>query len=71
MRPIFGPHGVQRANLFVSLACGQGLRRVAKRGGVKAIEKEGRLQDLVDSLRKLALEDPKLAEVLHTFRLRF
>ncbi len=43
--------------------------RKARDEAVEAIEKEGRLQDLVHALRRLSLDDPKLAEVLRTFRL--
>ncbi|MEJ5378492.1 MAG: hypothetical protein WHX93_18130 [bacterium] len=43
--------------------------RKAKEEAVEAIEKEGRVQDLVHALRRLATEDQKLAEVLRSFRL--
>ncbi len=43
--------------------------RRARDEAVEAIEKEGRVQDLVHALRRLAGEDPKLAEILRTFRL--
>ncbi len=43
--------------------------RKAKEEAVEAIEKEGRVQDLVHALRRLSMEDQKLAEVLRSFRL--
>ena len=43
--------------------------RKARDEAVEAIEKEGRLRDLIHALRRLASDDPKLAEVLRTFRI--
>ncbi|MEJ5378495.1 MAG: hypothetical protein WHX93_18145 [bacterium] len=43
--------------------------RKAKEEAVEAIEKEGRVQDLIHALRRLSTEDQKLAEVLRSFRL--
>ena len=43
--------------------------RKARDEAIEAIEKEGRLRDLIAALRQLAREDPKLAEVLRSFRL--
>ena len=42
---------------------------VAKKETIKEIEKEGKLADLIISLRKLAQEDSKLREVLKTYHL--
>ncbi len=43
--------------------------RKARDEAIEVIEKEGRLRDLIAALRQLAREDPKLAEVLRSFRL--
>ena len=43
--------------------------RKARDEAIDAIEKEGRLRDLIMALRKLALEDKKLADVLRSFGL--
>ncbi len=42
---------------------------VAKKETIKEIEKEGKLADLIISLRKLAQEDSRLREVLKTYHL--
>lgn len=39
----------------------------AREEAIEAIEREGRLIDLIRALRKLAFEDKKLAEVLRSF----
>ena len=43
--------------------------RKARDEAIEAIEKEGRLSDLIRALRELAKEDSKLADVLRGFRL--
>ena len=43
--------------------------RKAREGTIEIIEKEGKLLHLIQALRKLAGEDPKLASVLRSFGL--
>ena len=43
--------------------------RKARDEAIEAIEREGRLSDLIRALRELAKEDSKLADVLRGFRL--
>ena len=43
--------------------------RKARDEAIEAIEKEGRLRDLIRALRRLAEEDKKLADVLRSFGL--
>jgi len=43
--------------------------RKARDEAIEVIEKEGRLKDLIRALRKLALEDKRLADVLRDFGL--
>jgi len=43
--------------------------RKARDEAIEAIEKEGRLSDLIKALRKLATENQKLADVLRSFGL--
>jgi hypothetical protein len=43
--------------------------RKARDEAIEAIEKEGRLRDLIMALRRLASEDKKLADVLRSFGL--
>lgn len=58
----------QAAPLWAAHLLGTIIRRAMDQA-VEAIEKEGRVQDLVHALRRLAGEDPKLAEILRTFHL--
>jgi len=43
--------------------------RKARDEAIEAIEKEGRLKDLINALRRLASEDKRLADVLRSFGL--
>lgn len=43
--------------------------RKARDEAIETIEKEGRLRDLINALRKLSIEDQRLAEVMRSFGL--